>query len=90
MESQKQQYTIDDIKEVMQFEVDKKCIRASALLKDGRLALMKTDTSIHIYNPKNNFKEDCSTQSGTIPEDFKKNYEGSLCILEKPSFVLLY
>ena len=52
MESQKQQYTIDDIKEVMQFEVDKKCIRASALLKDGRLALMKTDTSIHIYNPK--------------------------------------
>ena len=51
---------------------------------------MKTDTSIHIYNPKNNFKEDCSTQSGTIPEDFKKNYEGSLCILGKPSFVLLY
>ena len=90
MESQKQQYIIDDIKEVMQFEVDKKCIRASALLKDGRLALMKTDTSIHIYNPKNNFKEDCSTQSGTIPEDFKKNYEGSLCILENGNLLSFY
>ena len=51
---------------------------------------MKTDTSIHIYNPKNNFKEDCSTQSGTIPEDFKKNYEGSLCILENGNLLSFY
>ena len=82
-ESLNKNYSIEDIKQELSLKLDNDAIRGLTVLQDGRIAYMKTDTSIHILNPKDNFKETASTQGlETIPSKFNAGFTvGSLCTL---------
>ena len=50
-ELQDSNYTIDSITLEKKIELDEIAIRALVVLNDERIAIMKSDTSIHIYDP---------------------------------------
>lgn len=61
--------------------LDTRCIRGLTVLKDKRIAIMKSDTSIQIINPEN-FACEAKTEAQIKPTPFSKFKEGKLCTLE--------
>lgn len=87
----KENYTYDagNIVVIDSKRLDTRCIRGLTVLKDKRIAILKSDTSIQIINPET-FACEAKTEVQIKPTPFTKFKEGYLCTLENGNIVCFY
>lgn len=82
-------YKAENIVVINSKRLDTRCIRGLTVLKDKRVAVLRSDTSIEIINPEN-LAIETKTQPIVKPTPFSQFIEGNLCTLENGNIASFY